>query len=373
MLNKIFYVAEFSLPSTSAYSIHVLKICDSFSSLSNNTTLIIPYKEKNYNFKKIKRDYNLKNNFVILPIFQNKIFNFLLRIIFSLIVVSKLFKYRLDKNALIYSRSIVASIFLSIFQIKNYLELHHDLKGLTKILFLLSNLYFFKRNIKYIFLHKNLLQFIHIEKKNYIILDDAVNIKDFDLYKKNNLKIKKKKTCAYFGSLTKGKGLEIIFSVAQKMSDINFDIYTDISLLDKSIVRKYININFFDYVSYSKVPLVMSKYDIMLMPYQDRVSARSNNLEISQFMSPLKLFDYLASCKIIIASDLKVYSHILTNNFNSILIEHNNVDLWCEKIREIFNDRNRFYYMKINAYNTALKYTWDKRVLRIVEFHKKNK
>ena len=76
----------------------------------------------------------------------------------------------------------------------------------------------------------------------------------------------------------------------------------------------------------------MSKYDVVLMPYQDKVAARSNNLEISKFMSPLKLFDYLASCKIIIASDLKVYTHILRNNFNSILIDYNNINLWCKKL-----------------------------------------
>jgi hypothetical protein len=88
-------------------------------------------------------------------------------------------------------------------------------------------------------------------------------------------------------------------------------------------------------------------------------------------MSPLKLFDYLASCKIIIASALKVYSHILHNNFNSILINHNNIDLWCKKISQVFKSRGKFYYMKINAYNTAVEYTWDKRVLSIINFYKK--
>jgi glycosyltransferase involved in cell wall biosynthesis len=115
----------------------------------------------------------------------------------------------------------------------------------------------------------------------------------------------------------------------------------------------------------------MKNYDVVLMPYQNRVSARSNNLEISKFMSPLKLFDYLASCKIIIATDLKVYSHILRNNFNSILIDHNNIDQWCKKIRHVFKNRTNFYYMKVNAYNTATKYTWDKRVSNIINFYKK--
>ena len=31
MKNKIIYIAEFSLPNMSAYAVHVLKMCDSFS------------------------------------------------------------------------------------------------------------------------------------------------------------------------------------------------------------------------------------------------------------------------------------------------------------------------------------------------------
>ena len=371
-LTKFFYIAEFNLPSTSAYSIHVLKICDSFSNFFNSTLLIVPYIDKSYNFKKIKNNYNLKNNFFITSMFRDNRMNFFLRIIFSLKVVSKLFKYKNNKDVLIYSRSIISSILLSFFQIKNYLEIHHDLKGLTKFLFFITNIYIFRRNIKFILLHRNLLNAVPSLKNNYIILDDGVDIKDFDLYKKKNLNNKRNDTCAYFGSLSKGKGLEIIFSIAERINDINFDIYTDITLLNKTLINKFENVKFFNYVSYSKVPLLMSKYDVVLMPYQDRVAARSNNLEISKFMSPLKLFDYLASCKIIIASDLKVYSHILRNNFNSILINHNNIDLWCKKIKQVFKSRSKFYYMKINAYNTAAKYTWDKRVLCIISFSKKN-
>jgi glycosyltransferase involved in cell wall biosynthesis len=371
-LSKLFYIAEFSLPSTSAYSIHVLKICDSFSNFFESTLLIVPYKDKSYYFKKIKYNYNLKNNYLIHSVFKNKKMNFISRIIFSLKVVSDLVKYKDNKNVLIYSRSIMSSIFLSVMQIPNYLELHHDLKGLTKFLFFITNFYFFRRNIKFILLHRNLLNVIPSLKTNYIILDDGVDIKDFSFYKKNNLSNKKNNTCAYFGSLTKGKGLEIIFSIAKKMNNIKFHIYTDLTLLDKSVINKFCNVKFFNYVSYSKVPIVMSKYDVVLMPYKNSVRARSNNLEISKFMSPLKLFDYLASCKIIIASDLKVYSHILRNNFNSILINYNNINLWCKKIRQVFRNRSKFHYMKINAYNTAVKYTWDKRVLNIIHFHKKN-
>ena len=46
----------------------------------------------------------------------------------------------------------------------------------------------------------------------------------------------------------------------------------------------------------------------------ENVFVRSKNLDTAKYMSPLKLFEYLAMSKIIIASKLKVYSHILKNN-----------------------------------------------------------
>ena len=74
------------------------------------------------------------------------------------------------------------------------------------------------------------------------------------------------------------------------------------------------------------------------MPYSDKVYVRSSNLETGKYMSPLKLFEYMAAKKIIIARDLKVYSHIL-NNKNSILISSSNAQNWSTKIKFIFKNK----------------------------------
>jgi glycosyltransferase involved in cell wall biosynthesis len=366
-LNKFIYIAEFNLPSTSAYSIHVMKICDTFAKFFKSTLLIIPCKNNSYSFRKIKKDYNIKKNFLITSLFKNKKINFFFRLIFAFKVLCKLYSLKNDKEVLIYSRSIQASILLSIFQIKNYLEIHHDLKGLSKFLFILASINFFRKNLQFILLHKNLLKVLPPLKNKYIILDDAVDINDFKLFNKKKIK---KNTCAYFGSLTLGKGLEVILSIAKKLKEINFHIYTDKNLINKNFRDFPNNIFFFDYIPYSKVPSVIQKYNVVLMPYQNKVLVRSNNLETSRFMSPLKLFDYLASGKIIIASNLKVYSHILRNNFNSILVHYNDIDLWCKKIKQIFKYPKKFNNIKINARITARKYTWNKRVKNIIVFFK---
>ena len=60
------------------------------------------------------------------------------------------------------------------------------------------------------------------------------------------------------------------------------------------------------------------------MPYQSKVSINSNNFddEISKFISPLKMFEYLATGIPIISSDLKVLREIFgKSKKNSVLIK----------------------------------------------------
>ena len=65
---KIYYVAELNLPSKSAYSIHVMKMCEAFSKLNHDVNLFV-IKKKNIN--KINKIYNINYKFKIFSIFNN--------------------------------------------------------------------------------------------------------------------------------------------------------------------------------------------------------------------------------------------------------------------------------------------------------------
>ena len=70
------------------------------------------------------------------------------------------------------------------------------------------------------------------------------------------------------------------------------------------------------------------------MPYQKKIGVLIKNTSVENYFSPLKMFDYMASGKIIVASDLKVYKHILKNRINSILIDPNKINLWVKSIKK---------------------------------------
>ena len=106
---NFYYIAEFSIPSKSAYSIHVLKMCDNIQDLNYKLNLIIPNCRSK--FINIKNNYNLKNNFKIISIFKNARINFIKRIIFSLfsaIIVKK------NSPNLVITRSLISSFFLTL-------------------------------------------------------------------------------------------------------------------------------------------------------------------------------------------------------------------------------------------------------------------
>ncbi len=363
---KYYYIAEINLPSKSAYAVHVFQMCNALAKSKKNVILLVPYVPKSL-LKKIKKEFGIEYNFKIKSIFSvKKELNIFSRILFGKVCL-KIIKNKKQKTFII-SRSVISSLILANNNIFNYLEIHHELKSFTKFFFYLFQNTKKKFFLKYILINKYLLNYFKFKKKDFLILDDAVNL---ELFRPRNEKIIEN-TCAYFGSLTTGKGLEIIKDVSIKLKNINFHIYGDLNLLNSNLfyLRKQKNLKFFDHLKYNQIPSTMNKYNVLIMPYLKNVSVRSKNLDTGKYMSPLKLFEYLACGKIILASRLDVYSHILKNNYNSILIPTNKPKSWEKKIFEVFNDVKKYQYLKNNSLKSAKKYTWDLRVKKIFhDFH----
>lgn len=358
------YVCEVNYPNSSAYSIHVLKMCDAFAK-NNKVNLFLPFSK--VATKKLNKDYSIKRKITYLKIFDKTIkFNLINRIYFSLKVLKKINEKKLNCSLLV-SRSVIFAIIASLLKKNIILEAHHELSGLTKKIYNFLIFFGFLENLKYIFIHKNLIpKFIKCRNNKYLCLDDAVDIVDYNFDKSKKLK----NTCVYVGSFHLGKGLELILKIAKKLKNINFHIYGDKKFLKYSDIPK--NVKIFDYIKYNKIPLTLSKYHIALMPYGNFVSGRLSNINLVKSMSPLKMFDYLASGNIILASNLKIYNHILIHKKNSILISNSKLDLWSEWIDKIFKNNQKFNYLKKNAILTSVNNTWLIRSKKILDFAKKN-
>jgi len=364
MQNKIIYIAEFSLPNMSAYTVHVLKMCDSFS-YNNKVELLIPFCSNSYNFKKIQNDYLLKNNFKIKSIFNSKIKN---NVFYRVLFALKIFNYlKKIKHSMIISRAIIPSLILSFLNLKNILELHTEITGFTKYLFKLINLKNINNNLKFILLNSKLAKILKIKSQKICVLEDAVKMNDFS---KQNLK-KKLLKCAYSGSFAKGKGLETIYAIAKKAPKIEFHIFGNINTLDENLLKKKVpnNVKFMGFFSYKIICKTLTQYKVLLMPYQKKVGVLIKKIDVSSYFSPLKLFEYMASGRIIIASDLNVYKNILKNNHNSIILSPKKINKWIEIINAVFKS-DKYNYLGTNAKKDVKKYSWDNRTKKIITFNK---
>jgi len=357
---KIIYITETSLPSNSANIINSLKFCDSLRKFNDLTFLLPNFKTST---KKIFFNYNLKNKIKFKSVLNKNITGKLSKISFVFKVLSYL-KSNYERDICIIGRSILCSIVLSFLNKNNYLEIHHNINSFTKILFKILMISPFKKNISFILINKALINDLKIHKQKYIILDDGVDIS----VKSPKRKIFKK-SCVYIGSFYKGKGIEIISELSKILPDIDFHLYGDFSVLkERKFKIKNENIKLMKKLKYKDVSSVLKKYHIALMPYQNKIMAKSENLEISKYISPLKMFDYLAAGNVIIASALKAYSHVLKNNINAIVIDNRNLNLWKNKIYEILRRPNKYGYMKKNALNTAKNFSWDIRAKKFLKF-----
>ena len=362
---NISYIAEINLNSKSAYKHQVLKMCDAFSQKGFKVKLFIINANK-VKFNKLKRNYLLKSNFKIVEIYNSiNHLNFLTRLLFSI----KLFFLIKNKDEIIFSRSVFVSIFLSIFGVKNVLEVHQPNSGLTNLMF-----NFFRKkilkNTKFILINKNLNKKFLLNKNDFIVADDGVDLRDF----KSVQNIKYKDSCVYTGSLFQGKGVEIILKLAKKLNKFTFYVYGDLKTAPAKILNdclKLKNIKLLGHVKYSEIPKILKSHKSIIMPYSKKVFGNHKNTNIEKYMSPLKLFDYLASGRIIVASKSQSYSHILKDTINSVLCDSSNLDKWVKTLKDISKNKINFNKLKKNSLETAKQFSWIYRIEKILNFIEK--
>ena len=139
----------------------------------------------------------------------------------------------------------------------------------------------------------------------------------------------------------------------------------------KNVSSKLNNVKFLGQVNYNKVPSILSKSDILLMPYANKVYVRAKDLNTANYCSPLKMFDYLASGKIIISSKLDGICEVLKHQENAIMVKNYNLEAWIKALNDLLSKKYKLNKLQKNSIDTAKKYSWNQRVLKIIKANKK--
>lgn len=108
------------------------------------------------------------------------------------------------------------------------------------------------------------------------------------------------------------------------------------------------------------VPKHYGMSDIILLPYQPEISTVKT-------MSPIKLFESIATGRPIIASNLPVISEVLTHEENALLVDPKKPDEWLKAIQRLRKDRLLAEKLAANNLKLAPAYTWKKRAKNILK------
>jgi len=121
------------------------------------------------------------------------------------------------------------------------------------------------------------------------------------------------------------------------------------------------NLHYLGYVRPSEVPGYLKAADILLLWYP-------NNLRYIDYISPVKLFEYMAAKKPIVAADFPAIREILNDKENALLVKYNDIDGIEYSIRSLLQDEKLTHALATRARSDVKQFTWKKRAQRILDF-----
>lgn len=175
-------------------------------------------------------------------------------------------------------------------------------------------------------------------------------------------------TAGYTGHLYAGRGIGLLIELAQRLPEITFLIVggepQDIAAF-RAQTKNLPNLLLAGFIPNAELPTYQAACDVLLMPYQRQVAASSGG-DISRYLSPMKLFEYLACQRPIISSDLPVLQEVLHPG-NAFLLPMDDLNAWTQALGDLHADPERCRQLGTQARQDVYQYTWETRARRILE------
>ncbi|NMC13683.1 MAG: glycosyltransferase family 4 protein [Chloroflexi bacterium] len=174
----------------------------------------------------------------------------------------------------------------------------------------------------------------------------------------------------FTGHLYAGRGAELILAMAARLPEISF-LLTGGELGDVERVKaqaasqNLANVTLTGFVPNADLPLFQAACDVLLMPYQEHVAASSGG-NIARYLSPMKLFEYMACGRAILSSNLPVLCETLTSE-TAILLPPADVGAWVAALQELQSNEAKRFSLGEAARRSVEQYSWENRSRKILD------
>ncbi|MCI0454085.1 MAG: glycosyltransferase family 4 protein [Candidatus Dadabacteria bacterium] len=371
---RIAYVGSPELFLRGASPIHVMKMCQAMANLGIDVELILQSYDKKYD---IFEFYGVRPNFKIITTIPST--NTYARHFIHGTYSAFYTWFKKSSYDLILTRNIIYTYLSTVFfKIPTIYDAHHPLVN-TAARYLFDSFKNSKYLIRFstnscglgnIYTSLGLPEYKLVVAHNGVDLERFENVPNkFEARKQLSLDTQKKIVC-YSGNIYSGRGIELLMEVVLRLNDVLFLIVggleSDIEYY-RNIARKKKAENFklVGFVPHKSVPLYLSSADILVLPYTSSMTIQGGTLA-GEFTSPIKLFEYMASSRPIVATAIPSVKEILKDGENALIVEPNSVESLYNGIKRVLEDRVLAERLAIQAFNDAKKYTWEERAKKIL-------
>jgi glycosyltransferase involved in cell wall biosynthesis len=366
---KIVVVSSAQVPSITANSIQVMKVCQAFVQVGHDVTLLVPG-SRTYPTSELQKNYGLTTFFKVewIPVRNRRLFPW-----------KAVRRARTLGADLLYAWPVQSAVLARLAGIPSMLEMH-DLPGgsfgpLWYRLFV--TIPGKKRLLPITAALNNALEekYGRLPNGQVVISPDGVDLERYGSLPaskaaRRELGLPEKPTVLCTGHLYAGRGADLFLKLAEEIPQAGF-VWVggrpeDVEYWSSQAAGNALkNVTFTGFITNDRIPHYQAAADVLLMPYGLTIAGSSGG-NIAAYYSPMKMFEYLASGRAILTSDLPVLREVLDETTAAFALP-GDTESWREALGKLLKDDKKRQVLGQNARLAAEKYTWTRRALNALE------